>query len=48
MGPCLLIIFTIINGPPPPKKNKKKKKKTEITDNEQDNFTHNLLEAYQK
>lgn len=36
----------MIKGPPPKKNNKKKK--TEITDNEQDNFTHNLLEAYQK
>ena len=38
----------MIKGPPPPKKKTKNKKKTEITDNEQDNFTHNLLEAYQK
>ena len=48
MGSCLWIIFTMIKGPPPQKKKTKNKKKTEITDNEQDNFTHNLLEAYQK
>ena len=34
--------------PPPQKKKQNKTKKPEITNNEQDNFTHNLLEAYQK
>ena len=48
MGSCLWIIFTMIKARPPPQKKQNKTKKPEITDNEQDNFTHNLLEAYQK